>query len=288
MAKIGIITRTKNRPILLQRALDSVLGQHFQDWQHVIVNDGGSSAEVDDLLEQRRAAYAGRVQVIHNPASRGMEAASNQGLAALGSDYVVIHDDDDSLHPDFCGETVAYLDAPPHPSVRGVVTHTQRIIERIDGDRVIRLSDHPYHDWLQTVSLRRMLAENFFAPIAFVFSRAACLEVGAFREDLPVLGDWDFNARFLCRYEIGVITRVLAYYHNRADSAAGAYATTVSAQTDKHRFYDNLLRNDWLRQDIATGQPGKGLIANQARMLWDLAWDLRNRPGKKRGFFTWK
>jgi hypothetical protein len=140
---------------------------------------------------------------------------------------------------------------------------------------------------VQQVSLRRMLAENFFAPIAFVFEREACLEVGGFREDLPVLGDWEFNIRFLSKYEIGVIPEILARYHNRVDRRADAYASTVTAQVDKHAFYDNMLRNEWLRADIAQGKVGKGILANQVRMLNDLAWDLRN-PKKKKKKKKWR
>jgi glycosyltransferase involved in cell wall biosynthesis len=50
MAKIGVIMRTKDRPILLQRALQSVTQQTFKDWQLVIVNDGGDPGPIDDLL----------------------------------------------------------------------------------------------------------------------------------------------------------------------------------------------------------------------------------------------
>ena len=47
--KVAIITRTKNRCLLLRRAIESVLAQSFADWTHVIVNDGGNRYEVDLL-----------------------------------------------------------------------------------------------------------------------------------------------------------------------------------------------------------------------------------------------
>jgi len=39
-ARVAVVTRTKNRAILLERAIHSVLKQKFHDWTHVIVNDG--------------------------------------------------------------------------------------------------------------------------------------------------------------------------------------------------------------------------------------------------------
>lgn len=287
MPKIGAITRTKNRPLLLKRALEGICAQTFDDWSMVIVNDGGESESVEKLVEAVPSDKRARIQIVHNPESLGMEAASNVGLKAQQAKYVMIHDDDDSLHPEFFAKTTAYLDAPLHPSIKGVITHTERIIEEIEGDTVRQIRTYPYNDWLQTISIRRMLAENVFAPISFVFDREACHEVGAFREDLPVLGDWDFNVRFLSHYEIGVIPEKLAYYHDRQSSGNGEYASSVKAKAHLHEFYDNLLRNEWLRDDFEAGRTGKGVIANKALMLWDLAWDVKEEV-KKRSFRLFK
>ncbi|MCD8481409.1 MAG: hypothetical protein LR015_01255 [Verrucomicrobia bacterium] len=90
-----------------------------------------------------------------------------------------------------------------------------------------------------------------------------------------MLGDWDFNVRFLQRYEIGVIHDTLAYYHDREQAGNGDYASSVSGKAHLHEFYDNLLRNEWLRNDIASGRTGIGVWSNQAPALWDLTWDIR-------------
>lgn len=121
-----------------------------------------------------------------------------------------------------------------------------------------------------------MLAGNFFAPIAFVFSRVVCEELGRFREDLPVLGDWEFNVRFLQKYEIGVIADVLAYYHDREPGKTDAYASSVTGKARLHEFYDTFLRNEWLREDVASGRMGIGLTANIAPALVDIRKKLKN------------
>lgn len=282
MAKIGIIMRTKNRPILLKRALQSVASQSLGDWELVLVNDGGETASVDRLVEALPREQQAKVIRINHPQSIGMEAASNAGLSKLDSKYVLVHDDDDSLHPEFLHKTAAYLDDPPHPSIKGVVTKTQRIIEVIEGSSVKQVRSHAYNEWLESISLRRMLAENVFAPIAFLFDREACVEVGAFREDLPVLGDWDFNIRFLKKYEIGVFPEKLAYYHDRDSDGTDAYASSIRAKAHLHNMFDNLLRNEWLRKDFADGCIGQGTLASMAAMLWDLGWDIKKEVKKKK------
>ena len=72
-AKVAIVTRTKNRPIFLKRAIESVLSQTLEDWLHVIVNDGGDPATVDFLVRCEDNAYNRRVLVIHHMESQGMQ-----------------------------------------------------------------------------------------------------------------------------------------------------------------------------------------------------------------------
>ena len=282
MPKIGVIMRTKDRPILLERALKSVCKQTFKDWHLALVNDGGDPDSVKKLVSALPEKHQRKITQIDHPESIGMEAASNAGLAVLDSRYAIVHDDDDSLHPEFFSKTSHYLDHPPHPSVKGVITRTERIIEVIKGDKVKKVRSFPYNAWLHSISLRRMLAENVFAPIAFLFNRETCVEIGAFRDDLPVLGDWDFNVRFLCKHDIGIIDETLAYYHDREGNGTDAYFSSIRAKAHLHAFFDNFLRNEWLRDDIASGRAGKGLIANESKMLWDLSWDIKQEFKKKR------
>ena len=263
--RVAVITRTKNRTALLGRAIESILGQSFRDWQHVIVNDGGDPLAVDGLIERYQGLYAGRLRVIHNPESLGMEAASNVGVRNSQSEFIVIHDDDDTWHPDFLGRCVAYLETPPpvlDTPVAGVVTWSNRIIESFDGETARTMAVEPLNTWMKGISLYRLAANNPFPPISFLFSRSALEQLGGFREDLPVLGDWHFHLRFSARYEIGLIPELLANYHYREAATLGVYGNTVTAGEDTHQRYDQLLRNDWLRADLESGRLGLGFLVN--------------------------
>ncbi len=270
--KVAVITRTKDRALLLRRAIASVLGQRFTDWQLVIVNDGGAPAPVDALVAEHRAVLGDRVRVIHHAQSKGMEAASNAGLKASQSDYVVIHDDDDSWHPDFLFETVAFLENNPTLiGLGGVITHSLRVIERIENEQVIETARDPFNTWLEGVTLYRLAGRNAFPPISFVYKRRILDEIGYYREDLPVLGDWDFNLRFVAKYEIAVIPKTLAYYHHRAQAQSGAYGNTVVGGLDKHRYFDAYVRNELLRKELAAGTPGLGLLVGISHSFEELA-----------------
>jgi glycosyltransferase involved in cell wall biosynthesis len=280
-ARIAIVTRTKNRGILLKRAIGSVLGQTCEDWTHVIVNDGGDAEEVRRVVAPHLDAYRRRIAVVDNPASVGMEAASNIGIRASSSEFVVIHDDDDSWERDFLARCVGFMDAAGKPRLGseygGVITHSLRIIEEIDGEDVRQVDAEPFNAWMSSVSLYRLAAGNTFPPISFLFRRDVWEEVGSFREELPVLGDWDFHLRVCARYEIGLIPELLANYHHRSSIQSGDYGNTVFVADDKHRAYENLYRNELLRRDLEAGRTGLGMVVNLAnsfehlhRQFWPL------------------
>ena len=65
-ANITIIMRTKNRPILLRRAIFSVIQQVYSDWRLIIINDGGDPDAVDRHLKDVEAAQKYKITVIHN------------------------------------------------------------------------------------------------------------------------------------------------------------------------------------------------------------------------------
>ena len=71
--RVAIITRTKDRPFLLPRAIDSVLKQTQGDWIHVIVNDGGDAKQLTQLLDPLVSKYKGRILVINSETSQGMQ-----------------------------------------------------------------------------------------------------------------------------------------------------------------------------------------------------------------------
>jgi glycosyltransferase involved in cell wall biosynthesis len=260
--KVAVVTRTKNRKILLRRAIESVLGQTFQDWLMVIVNDGGVKKDVEDLVAEYQDKFKNRYLIVHNETSLGMEAASNIGIKSSDSNYIVVHDDDDSWHPSFLEKCVEFLDKNPNQNTKGVITYSIRILEKIENDKVITESKEPFNTWLQSVSLYRMSASNTFPPISFVYDRRVLDEIGHYRDDLPVLGDWEFNLRFLSKYDIFLIPEELAFYHHRLTITDGVYSNSVVGDDSKHVFYDTLLRNELLRKDLGKNTIGLGYLVN--------------------------
>ncbi len=98
---VSILIPTKNRSSLLVRALNSVVAQKVQADEVVIVNDGGcddTAQVVGDFV--RTHGLEGVCTYIERKKSGGVNAARNQGLSIIRSEWVLFLDDDDALVPE--------------------------------------------------------------------------------------------------------------------------------------------------------------------------------------------
>lgn len=259
--KIAVITRTKNRSILLRRAIESVEAQTYDDYVHVIVNDGGDKKAIEDLLAEYPAE---RRKVVHNKKTLGLTRALNMGIQAVSSEYIAMLDDDDSLHKDRLKDAVEYLDK--HPNEVGVVNIMDKVIEEVDGDSIKELSRDRWHAEMQAVSLYKQCLDNYLSNGAFTYRRTLYDELNGYDETLPAAEDWDFGVRTLLKYDIEVLPtkHALSYYHHRP-AQTGDTGNSVFAGIDSHRQALNRLQNKYLRGDILSGKLGVGYIMNNLR-----------------------
>ncbi len=253
--RVAVITRTKDRPLLLRRAIRSVLAQTFKDWVLVIVNDGGDCERLEKVVDELREDLAGRILVVHHPMPLGMQSASNSGIAHCESDFVIIHDDDDSWDPTFLARTVSHLDDRSwNARLGGVITWSWVIVEALSEDGAVKVHNRfVFNDKLHNVALIDMAVENRFPPISFLFRRAAMDHIGPFRSQHGPLGDWEFHLRLLQHFDVDVIPDPLANYHHRTNTTTGIYGNSVHAQKDQHHSSRIDLLNDALRTDLDSG-----------------------------------
>ena len=277
MPVVAIVMRTYERPVLLARAIASVQRQTFTDWKLVVVNNGGNPDSVDGVVAVARQSQPNcNITVLHLNDRVGMEEASNRGLAESGSEFFVIHDDDDSWKEDFLERAIATLQE--NPSAAAVVTGVTRIFETFRGGKVWPVRYEDFYLDEGRLTFRGMIANNTFPPIAALFRSRVLSEVGRFDASLPVLGDWEFNLRAVHAGGFVFLNERLANYHTRTPDSDGASGNSITTGEDLHRDVKLRLQDRWLNEPAVNGV-NKGLLSVAAQAVFDIDELRRNGGG---------
>lgn len=258
---VGIVLRTRDRPLLLARALAGIVAQTHRDWRLHIVNDGGDPAVLDAVLAPHAPALDGRLDLLHRDAGPGLMAAALAGMRRVTADLVVLHDDDDRWEPEFLAATTAFLADPGHAGFVGVATDCTLIEEEIVDGAVRERWRCPWPHERGIVDLRRALVEAQLPPISMVFRRSALAATGGYDPGIRYAGDYEFLLRLLLVGEIGHIHRPLANYHLRARGAGTAYGNSVVEPVETRQEQWVMLRNAMLRGALAQRPEAVGLVA---------------------------
>lgn len=96
MPKVSVIVPVYNVERYLKRALDSLLGQTYGDFEAICVDDGATDGS-GKILEEY-AQKDSRVKVVKQ-VNQGLSMARNNGLKEAVGEYVFFFDSDDAMHP---------------------------------------------------------------------------------------------------------------------------------------------------------------------------------------------
>lgn len=96
---ISIIVPVYNSEKTLDRCINSILEQTFQNWELLLINDGSTdrSREICDEYTLKDK----RIKTIHKE-NGGVSSARNKGIKCSKGDYILMLDSDDSLELNTC------------------------------------------------------------------------------------------------------------------------------------------------------------------------------------------
>lgn len=105
--KVSIVTPTYNRCDLLQETIDSILGQTFQDFEYLIIDDGSTDGTADLVR-----SYGSRIAYYRHD-NIGESASTNRGWRLARGTYFAMVSSDDPMLPNWLEVAVSFLDARP-------------------------------------------------------------------------------------------------------------------------------------------------------------------------------
>ena len=108
MAKVSVIIPAYNSEKYIEKALNSLSNQTYDDFDLTIVNDGSTDntlAVIDDFA----ASFGNKLRVI-NQENQGVAKARKTGFLATDSDYLAFMDSDDFVNNIYLEELVKTLE----------------------------------------------------------------------------------------------------------------------------------------------------------------------------------
>lgn len=210
--KVSVIIPTYNRALLLPRAIISVIGQSFSDWELLVVDDGSTD---DTAAVLQGFAHEPRLRVLRSQ-NGGVSRARNWGIREARGEWISFLDSDDEWLADKLAKQLEF--AATHPAVS--VIHGDEIWIR-NGVRVNPMNKHRkrggdiYSDALKLCCV---------SPSTVMIRKDLFAEVGLFREDFPVCEDYDLWLRISAHHMVGFVEDVLIKkYGGHADQLSHRY-----------------------------------------------------------------
>lgn len=123
--QLSVLLPSYNSARYLPACLDSLLGQTFQNFEILAIDDGSTDGSLDILH-----AYAHRdrrIRVHANPRNLKLAATLNKGLELAGAPFIARMDADDTACPQRFQTQLAFLHA--HPTIDGCAADVARFGE---------------------------------------------------------------------------------------------------------------------------------------------------------------
>ncbi|MCR4337151.1 MAG: glycosyltransferase [Candidatus Omnitrophica bacterium] len=222
MPRVSIITPTFNQAKFLPETMDSVLQQTFQDFEHIIIDDG-STDNTRRIVEEYQKKYPSKIKYIAQK-NAGPACARNRGIEEAKGEYIAFLDSDDLWAPTRLEEGVKILDAQPTI----VLVHGEIIRIDEDGKILKKLNRNPA-GLSGHIFKSLLLRKAHIACLTVLARRDSLIEVGGFDEKIGnVAEDRDLWLRMTKNYPVTFVQKHLGSYRVRTNSLSSSIEKTIS------------------------------------------------------------
>ncbi|WP_366184797.1 glycosyltransferase family 2 protein [Flavobacterium ovatum] len=218
--KVSIIVATYNRANFIVEALQSIQSQVFNDWECIIIDDGGTDNTIEVLTpilqKDNRFRYFKRTDNYQ----KGLPGSRNYGLDLAQGDYIIFFDDDDIAHPQ-------NLELCVHELADPAISFCRYIRNVFTGD-----FDYTIFDFSKSYTsfdigkkdIYRILTNELQFNSCAVMWKKVCFVENKFEESLMYAEEWELYSRIITSGFKGVsISKTLFYGRKHPNSNTGEF-----------------------------------------------------------------
>jgi glycosyltransferase involved in cell wall biosynthesis len=270
---VSICIPTYNRAGMINRAIESALGQTYRNIE-VIVVDNASSDNTDAVV----ATYTDeRLTYIKNERNVGLFGNFNRCIELATGKYLHILHSDDYIDSGFTSRCVVFFQE--HPSV--VMTSTTACIISDGVKKDIKCSET---DFVYTApeGFRRLLAaRSFIACPSVMVIRDIYYEVGHFNPEYPYSSDFYQWLKIARHHDIGFVSGACVFYRQGEHSETFRFLfSSPQGYLDMLRMFIQLKIDLGKELDIYTVE----FLAAQRRFIHDCLFAGFTRGDTMPGF----
>ena len=252
----SVVIPLYNKADTIERAIRSVWGQTFIDYELIVVNDGSSDCSLGVV---RCMSQETPISIIDKK-NGGASSARNAGAEVAKGKYIALLDGDDIWHPNHLKLLADAIRR--HPHIRFFGTGYER-----------ECGDHIYYTfpWGGTCIKNVYSALRYaqlFNSSSVAIERDLWVEVGGFNEKCSFYEDYEFYFR------LGLYTKCCIVRRNSVKYTQDAQVRT----TKQRRVFSRLTNPHWAFVDakISAGSATKEMIdCAKTGIAISLAWNCR-------------
>ena len=203
---VSVVIPVFNSEQYITECIDSVLGQSFQDFEIIIINDGSTDNTVDIVSKYKND----QIKLFHQKNS-GSAAARNFGVEQASGNWIAFIDADDIWLPDklkkqldHCSDHAwSHTDLYFHGDIYPKYTKTTKFTSKHSG-----------------LILKNLLVENSIGTSSVIIKKEIFQETGGFNTELRALQDWDLWLRIAEKHPVCYFDEPLVYYRVHSSSVS--------------------------------------------------------------------
>jgi len=237
MSKISVIIPSFNRAKYLGDTIRSVLGQSFQDFEIIIVDDGSTDNTKEIVLDFQKRDN--RIKYLYQN-NKGTSSAKNTGIKLSQGDFLQFLDSDDLIEEKKLEVQVYHLNTNPDTDI---VYSDARFFPDEDIAKRYYSLDGKNRPWMPKISgsgeelLKLLLSRNIMPTSAPLLRKNIFKIIKPFDESLICYEDWDLwircalaNKKFFFLNSEGSLTLIRFHPNSLSTDLIKMYKSKLKVQ----------------------------------------------------------
>lgn len=228
--------------VWLEKAIDSVRNQLYDNWELCLCDDCSPKAHVREVLK-RYAGLDKRIKILLKEKNEGIAVTSNAAFSLATGDYVGLLDHDDELSIDALYENVKVINEVPGV---GLIYSDEDKLD-MQGNRV-----DPF--FKPDFSPELICSQNYICHFS-VIARSILDEIGGFREGFDGSQDHDLVLRVIEKAQkVHHIPKILYHWRKIPGSTAAVYDSKSYAWEAGRKAVEEFLVRSGVRATVSLGR----------------------------------